>query len=46
MLDNLPAHARLADGEVYAMIDSFGDIGNVLPGASPDRPGELYGCSI
>lgn len=42
MLDNMPARVRLVDAEVHAMIDSLGDIGNVLVNASADRLGELY----
>jgi len=39
---NAPAPNTLSDAEVYAMIDSLGDVGHALNWADPIRLQELY----
>ncbi|WP_184728487.1 recombinase family protein [Saccharopolyspora phatthalungensis] len=41
-LENRPAPNALTDAEIYAMIDSLGDVGPALSGAKPDRLANLY----
>jgi hypothetical protein len=41
-LEGAPAPAVVADAEVYAMIDSLGDVGAVLKDANPERLEQLY----
>ena len=41
-LDNTPAPDLLGNAEVYAMVDSLGDVGKALHQARPDRLAELY----
>ncbi len=41
-LNNAPAPDALTDAEVYAMIDSLGDVGAALHGAKPERLAKLY----
>jgi hypothetical protein len=41
-LDNAPEPTALADAEVYAMIDSLGDVGTALSGADTRRLAKLY----
>ena len=41
-LDNTPAPTTLDAAEVYAMIDSLGDVGEALTNASTERLATLY----
>lgn len=41
-LANAPAVATVTDAEVYAMIDSLGDVGRVLTERKPEELQELY----
>ena len=41
-IDNAPASTTLTDAEVYAMIDSLGDVGAALRNADPIRLHQLY----
>lgn len=41
-LEGLPASNGLTDAEVYAMIDSLGDLGSALNSADPAKLHELY----
>ncbi|MGW5645349.1 recombinase family protein [Saccharopolyspora sp. NPDC003752] len=41
-LENKPAPNALTDAEVYAMIDSLGDVGASVSSAKPDRLASLY----
>ncbi|HEV8559892.1 MAG TPA: recombinase family protein, partial [Actinophytocola sp.] len=41
-LDNAPTPSTLAEAEVYAMIDSLGDVGAALNGGKLERLAELY----
>lgn len=41
-LDSIPAPELLTDAEVYAMIDSLGDVGAVLADARPAGLNRLY----
>ena len=37
-----PDPARLTDAEIYAMVDSLGDVGAALTRANPDRMCKIY----
>ncbi|MEV0054312.1 recombinase family protein [Saccharopolyspora shandongensis] len=41
-LENKPAPNALTDAEIYAMIDSLGDVGAALSSVKPDRLTNLY----
>jgi hypothetical protein len=41
-LDNAPALGELTDAELYAMLDSLGDVGAVLTERKPVALGRLY----
>jgi len=41
-LEGAPAPTTLTDAEVYAMIDSLGDVGAMLSGARPESLSRLY----
>jgi DNA invertase Pin-like site-specific DNA recombinase len=41
-LDNAPAPSAVTAADVYAMIDSLGDVGAALKDAKPERLAELY----
>ncbi|MCE7003260.1 recombinase family protein [Kibdelosporangium philippinense] len=41
-LDNAPTEGELTDAEVYAMLDSMGDVASVLTGKHPEKLIELY----
>ncbi|TDD83444.1 hypothetical protein E1202_25335 [Saccharopolyspora karakumensis] len=41
-LDSSPDPAAIGEAEVYAMVDSFGDVGSVLKEAKPESLGRLY----
>jgi hypothetical protein len=41
-LDGTPAPNLLADGEVYAMVDSLGDVGAALADAKGESLANLY----
>ncbi|MFI0469152.1 hypothetical protein ACH347_34195 [Saccharopolyspora sp. 5N102] len=41
-LENKPAPNTLSDAEIYAMIDSLGNVGASLSSAKPDRLTSLY----
>lgn len=41
-LDNAPVPTALIEAEVYAMIDSLGDVGVALSGADPQGLAKLY----
>ena len=41
-LDGAPAPTTLTEAEVYAMIDSLGDVGATLADARPERLSQLY----
>ncbi|MFD0811993.1 recombinase family protein [Amycolatopsis umgeniensis] len=41
-LDGAPASRRVTDGEIYAMIDSLGDVGAMLADAKPAGLARLY----
>src|SRR5207302_842304 len=41
-LDNAPAPCALTDADLYAMIDSLGDVGATLTEAKPVALGRLY----
>ncbi|WP_263247286.1 hypothetical protein [Saccharopolyspora rosea] len=41
-LDSTAAPDTISDGEIYAMIDSLGDVGAALSSAKPDRLASLY----
>ena len=41
-LDSAPEPTALTDAEVYAMIDSLGDVGAALSGADPEGLAKLY----
>ncbi|MPZ65435.1 MAG: hypothetical protein GEU83_07905 [Pseudonocardiaceae bacterium] len=41
-IDGTPAPNTLAEAEVYAMIDSLGDVGAVLSDAQPEHLSRLY----
>ncbi|MGP4017464.1 hypothetical protein [Saccharopolyspora sp. 5N708] len=41
-LENRPPSNVLTDAEIYAMIDSLGDVGAALSSAKPDRLANLY----
>jgi hypothetical protein len=41
-LEGAPAPNLLTDAEVYAMVDSLGDVGAALSGAKPDSLANLY----
>lgn len=42
-MDNAPEPTALTDAEVYAVIDSLGDVGAALSGADPEGLTKLYG---
>jgi DNA invertase Pin-like site-specific DNA recombinase len=41
-LDNTPAPKAIKDGELYAMIDSLGDVGAALTARRPERLSSIY----
>lgn len=41
-LDNSPEPAAIGEAEVYAMVDSLGDVGSALKEAKPESLGRLY----
>jgi hypothetical protein len=41
-LETLPSASRIGRAEVYAMIDSLGDVGTQLKKGSPDKISQLY----
>ncbi|RRO20001.1 recombinase family protein [Saccharopolyspora rhizosphaerae] len=41
-LDNSPEPAAIGEVEVYAMVDSLGDVGSALKEAKPENLGRLY----
>ncbi|WP_370942031.1 hypothetical protein AB5J62_23265 [Amycolatopsis sp. cg5] len=41
--EHLPASATVEAAEVYAMLDSLGDVGGALNSGNPDRLAKLYG---
>jgi hypothetical protein len=41
-LEGTPAPNLVTDAEVYAMIDSLGDVGEALTGKRPESLGRLY----
>ncbi|WP_086829000.1 recombinase family protein [Allokutzneria sp. NRRL B-24872] len=43
-LNNAPPPSALTDAEVYAMIDSLGDVGAALSNATTEKMAELYGA--
>jgi hypothetical protein len=42
MLDNAPVSSVLTDAEIYAMIDSLGDVAGALAEAKPTSLSRLY----
>ena len=41
-MEGTPAPTLITDAEIYAMIDSLGDVGAVLKDAEPDSLERLY----